>query len=57
MDLLVKFDTELKKHQIIKIKTVQSMLDCSESQAVIFIDYFMKLEFVEKIDNEDCHPI
>ena len=55
MDLLINFETELKKHQIIKNKTVQSMLGCSESQAAVFVDYFVKLEFVEKFDNEDSY--
>ena len=55
MDLLTDFETELKQQQIIKIKTVQSIFDCSESQAAVFIDYFIKFEFVEKFDNEDTY--
>ena len=49
------FESELKKQQIIKNKTVQSMFDCSESQASVLIDYFVKFEFVEKFDNEDAY--
>ena len=55
IDLLVDFENELKKQQIIKNKTVQSMFDCSESQASVLIDYFVKFEFVEKFDNEDAY--
>ena len=55
LDLLKDFETVLKQQQIIKIKTVQGMFDCSESQATILIDYFVKLEFVEKFDNGDSY--
>ena len=38
-----------------KTKTVQSIFDCSESQAILLMDYFVKFEFVEKFDNDDSH--
>ena len=55
MDLLTDFETELKQQQIIKTKTVQSIFDCSESQALLLMDYFVKFEFVEKFDNDDSY--
>ena len=55
IDLLADFETELKQQQIIKVKTVQGMFDCSESQAINLMDYFVKLQFVEKIDNGDSY--
>jgi len=55
IELLMDFETELKQQQIIKNKTVQSMFDCSESQAAVLMDYFVKLEFVEKFDKEDSY--
>lgn len=55
IDLLTDFETELKQQQIIKIKMVQSMFDCDESQATLLMDYFIKLEFVEKFDNDDSY--
>lgn len=54
-ELLTDFETELKQQQVIKIKTVQNIFSCSESQAVTLIDHFVKLEFVEKFDNEDSY--
>ena len=53
--LLKDFEDVLKQQQIIKITTVQSMFDCSEHQAAILMDYFVKLEFVEKFDNGDSY--
>ncbi len=55
IDLLMDFEKELKQQQIIKNKIVQSMFDCSESQATLLMDYFVKFEFVEKFDNEDTY--
>lgn len=55
MELLTDLETELKQQQIIKNKTVQSMFDCSKSQAAVLMDYFVKLEFVEKLNNEDSY--
>lgn len=55
IELLTDFETELKQQQIIKNKTVQSMFDCSEKQAAALMNYFVKLEFVEKFDNEDSY--
>lgn len=53
--LLTDFETEFKQQQVIKIKTVQSMFDCDENQAIVLMDYFVKLEFVEKFDNDDSY--
>lgn len=55
MGLLTDFETVLKQHQIIKNKTVQSIFDCSENQAAVLMDYFIKFEFVEKFDSEDTY--
>ena len=54
-ELLADVETELKQQQVIKIKNVQRMFDCSESQATVLIDYFIKLEFIEKFDTEDSY--
>lgn len=55
MDLLTDFENELKQQQIIKVKTVQSMFDCSENHATLLMEYFVKFEFVEKFDNDDSY--
>ena len=55
MDLLMGFETELKKHQILKVKTLQSIVECSEEQALVLLDYLIKLELIEKLENEDSY--
>lgn len=55
LDVLSDFENEIKQCQIIKIKTLSSILNCSEEQAFIIMDYLLKHEFVEKLENEDSY--
>ena len=55
LDLLDDLEDELKQHQVIKAKTIQSIFDCSEREATALMDYFVKYEFVEKFDNGDSY--
>lgn len=55
LDVLMDFENEIKQYQIIKIKTLLSILECSEDDAVVFMEHFIKHEFVEKIENEDSY--
>ncbi len=50
LDVMQEFGEELKQYQTITNKTVQGILDCSEKEAEIFIDYFVKHEMIEKLD-------
>ena len=45
----------IKQHQTVKIKTIQGILNCSDYDAVIFLDYFIKLEFIEKIEADESY--
>ena len=55
LDVLVDFENEMKQCQIIKMKSLAGILDCSEGQASIIMDYLIKHEFVEKLENEDSY--
>lgn len=55
LDVLADFENEIKQCQIIRIKTLPSILNCSEDQAFIIMDYLIKHEFVEKLENEDSY--
>ena len=54
---LTDLETELKQHQVIKNKTIQRILGCSEEQTLFLMDYFIKFEFIEKLENEDSYFI
>ena len=49
------FENEMKQCQIIKIKTLAGILDCSEEQASIIRDYLIKHEFIENLENENSY--
>ena len=50
LDVMQDFGKEIKQYQILTNKTVQGILDCSEKEAEVFIDYFIKHEMIEKSD-------
>ena len=55
VDMIAALGEELKQYQIIKVKTLQGILGCSESDALVFIDYFLKQELIEKIGTENSY--
>jgi len=55
LDVLTEGEAKLKKYQTVKNKTIQSLFDCSESQAAVLIDYLLKHELIEKLDNDDSY--
>ena len=46
---------KIKEHQVIKTKTIQGILACSEEEASLFVQYFVKSEHLEKIEGEDSY--
>lgn len=50
LDVMRDFGEEIKQYQTITDKTVQGILNCSEKEASVFIDYFVKHEMIEKLD-------
>lgn len=50
LDVMRDFGEEIKQYQTITDKTVQGILNCSEKEAPVFIDYFVKHEMIEKLD-------
>lgn len=54
-DVVKKLCEDLKQYQTVKNKTIQGILDCTESDATVFLDYFIKHEFVEKIETDDSY--
>jgi len=55
LDVLMTFENEIKQYQIVKIKTLPGILECSEDDAAMLIELFAKHELVEKIENEDSY--
>jgi transcriptional regulator with XRE-family HTH domain len=55
LEQLADLETELKQYQIVKNKTLQRILNCSAEQTLFFEDYFVKVEFMEKLENEDSY--
>lgn len=55
LDVLLDFENEIKQSQIIKVKTLPGILECSEDDAVVLMGLFARHELVEKIENEDSY--
>ena len=48
-------EDNIKQYQIIKSKNIQGILCCSKSKAKTFIDYLIKLEWLEKMELDDSY--
>lgn len=48
---------EVKKHKLIKNKTLQSILGCSEDEAAKFINYFLDFEWIELLDSDEYYVL
>ena len=55
LDTLKDFENIMKQHQIIKPQTLTSVFNCSEEQASVFMDYFVKHGFAEKLENNGSY--
>lgn len=54
-EVLENLGKKMKQHQVIKTKTLQKILDCTEEENALFIQYFIKHELIEKIDTDDSY--
>ena len=52
-DIINGLFDDLKQYQTIRNKNLQGCLKCSESDAKVLLDYFIKLELVEKNETDD----
>ena len=55
LDVYKELGDSLKQYQTIKRKNIQEILNCSDVDTDIFIDYFVNHELIEKIDLEDSY--
>ncbi len=55
LDIYKELGEELKQYKTIKRKNIQRILNCSESDTEIFLDYFLKNELLEKLDIDDSY--
>ena len=55
LDVYQELGDNLKQYQTIKRKNVQGILNCSDEDTDIFIEYFVNHELIEKLDLEDCY--
>ena len=55
LDVYKELGDNLKQYQTIKRKNIQGILNCSDVDTDIFIDYFVNNELIEKLDLEDCY--
>ena len=44
---------DFKGYKIIKNKTIQQILGCSEEKVSLFVDYFIEHEWIENLDAEN----
>lgn len=55
LDVINELCEELKQYHTLKKQTIQGILNCSESDAAIFLNHFIVHEFVEKIETDDSY--
>ena len=55
VEVLKNLVGKIKEYQIVKPKTIQGILGCSEEETPLFVGYFIRNEFLEKIDGEDSY--
>ena len=55
LDIYKELGEELKQYKTVKRKNIQRILNCSESDTEIFLDYFLKIELLEKLDIDDSY--
>lgn len=55
LDVYKELGNSLKQYQTIKRKNIQGILNCSNVDTDIFIDYFVNHELIEKLDSEDSY--
>lgn len=55
LDVYKELGNSLKQYQTIKRKNIQGILNCSNVDTDIFIDYFVNHELIEKLDLEDSY--
>ena len=55
LEIYKEFGGELKRHQTINRKNIQRILNCSDTDTTIFVDYFVKHGLLEKLDFEDSY--
>ena len=51
----IAFCREIMEHKTLNSKAMQSMLDCSEAEARLFIEHLVNGEMLEKLDIEDTY--
>lgn len=54
-NLVIAFCNELMEYKTVTIKSFQGMLNCSESEAKLFVGYLERCEMVEKLDIADAY--
>lgn len=57
VNMVNKIGEEIKEHRMIKRKTVQSILGCSEDESVNFLESFVMQEWVECFEGEDYYVL
>ena len=55
LDVYKKLGVKLKQYQTIKRKNIKAILNCSDVDTDIFIDYFVNHELIEKLDSKDSY--
>ena len=55
LDIFNVLGEDLKQYQTLKKKTIQGILNCSENDATVFLNYFFRHEFIEKMEADDCY--
>lgn len=55
LDVVTNVAEKFKQHQVIKAKSIQGILGCSEEEGAEFTRIFIKLELIEKIDTDDAY--
>lgn len=55
LDVINELCEDLKQHHTLKKQTIQGILNCSESDAAVFLNHFIVHEFVEKIETDDSY--
>ena len=53
LDVAEKLCADFNQCQTIKPKNLQGILGCSKNETELFLNYFLKLELIEKLDTEN----
>lgn len=56
-DILAEFCHDIMKQKIINLNKMQGILNCSREDAKIILDCFIKLEFIEGLDNNGSYYV